>query len=130
MKIGVTDVKSYTPAYLIGVVCGSSDYFCGGMNSVTKNLKMAASKEMMELYELILESPGLSDLVKLDGRITCRTALFAVLGLEYAMSGEGAANPLGKILTGEDREALKGWMEEILGKARLKGFYEKLRRLA
>jgi hypothetical protein len=95
-----------------------------------KKYMMAANKEMMELYELILESPGLSDLVKLDGRITCRTALFAVLGLEYAMSGEGAANPLGKILTGEDREALKGWMEEILGKARLKGFYEKLRRLA
>jgi hypothetical protein len=90
---------------------------------------MAVNKEMMELYELILESPGLSDLVKLDSKITCRTALFAVLGLEYAVSGEGAGNPLGKILTEEDRDALKGWTEEILGKAKLKGFYEKLKRL-
>ena len=85
----------------------------------------------MEVYELILESPGLSDPVKLDSRISCRTALFAVLGLEYAVSGEGAAaNTLSKIMTAEDREALKGWMEEVLQKAKLKGFYEKLRRLS
>jgi hypothetical protein len=90
---------------------------------------MAGSKELMEVYELILESPGLSDMVKLDTRVTCRTALFAVMGLEYAISAEGGANPLGKILTAEDREALKGWTEEILAKAKLKGFYEKLRRL-
>jgi hypothetical protein len=90
---------------------------------------MAASKELIELYELVLESPGLSDTVKLDSRITCRTALFAIMGLEYAIGGEGAANPLSKIMTAEDREALKGWMEEMLQKAKLKGFYEKLRRL-
>jgi hypothetical protein len=39
MKVGVTDVKSYTPAYSIGVVRALVDYFCGGNDSINKKLK-------------------------------------------------------------------------------------------
>ena len=129
MKVSAVIRPAYTPSNSKGVVCVLLDYFCGVNDSFIKKLNMAVNKELIELYDLILESPGLTDLVKLDSRITCKSALFAVLGLEYAMGGEGAANPLSKMLTAEDRESLKGWMEEILQKAKLKGFYEKLRRL-
>jgi hypothetical protein len=103
--------------------------FVGSMIHSSNLKKMAAKKEIVELYELILESPGLGDHIKLDSRITCRTALMLVLGLEFAMTGDGTANPLNGIMTGEDVDVLAGWKEEVLQKAKLKGFYEKLKKL-
>lgn len=91
---------------------------------------MAAKKEIVELYELILESPGLADHIKLDSRITCRTALMLVLGLDFALREDPGTNPLVGIMTEQDVEVLEAWKEEVLQKSKLKGFYEKLQKLS
>ena len=84
---------------------------------------------MGEIYDLILLSPGLNEKIKLDSRISCRTALQLVMALEYGLSSTDADNPLRKILNEEDRGTLKGLTEEVLQKAKLKEFYERLRKI-
>ena len=87
-------------------------------------------KESTEFYDLILLSPGLDAQIKLDSRITCRTALFLVIALEYGMTSAEASNPLKKILSEEDQGILKALAGEVLQRAKLQAFYEKLRKLA
>ena len=90
---------------------------------------MAGAKELGEIYDLILLSPGLNERIKLDSRISCRTALQLVMALEYGLSNTDADNPLRKILSEEDRGTLKGLTEEVLQKASLKEFYERLKKI-
>lgn len=89
---------------------------------------MAQAKEMGDLYELILLSPGLKDNVKLDSKVSGRAVLLLTMALEYAMSEAAAGSPLKKIMSVEDQDVLRGVMEEMLGKAGLKEFYERLKR--
>jgi hypothetical protein len=91
---------------------------------------MGGMKELTEIYDLILLSPGLGERIKLDSRITCRTALQLVIALEYGMASTEANNPLRKILTEEDTGTLKTLVEEVLQKANLKEFYEKLKKIS
>jgi hypothetical protein len=90
---------------------------------------MAGAKDLSEIYDLILLSPGLNEKIKLDSRITCRTALQLVMALEYGLASGEAANPLRKLVNEEDHAALKALAEEVLQKANLKEFYEKLRKI-
>ena len=87
------------------------------------------TKEAGDFFDLVLLSPGLDVAMKLDSRITCRTALFLVMALEDAMMGSEAGSRLKKMLSAEDQEVLKGLMEEVLAKAKLKEFYERLRKM-
>ena len=87
------------------------------------------AKEVGEFFDLLLVSPGLDATMKLDSRITCRTALFLVMALEDAMAGGEAGSRLKKMLLPEDQEVFKELMEEVLAKAKLKAFYERLRKM-
>jgi len=97
--------------------------------TIKKFIRMAGAKELGEIYDLILLSPGLNERIKLDSRISCRTALQLVMALEYGLSNTDADNPLRKILSEEDRGTLKGLTEEVLQKASLKEFYERLKKI-
>jgi hypothetical protein len=90
---------------------------------------MAALKEISEIYDLILLSPGFDERIKLDSRISRRMALQVVVALEYGLSSKEPGNPLAKLVSEEDQGALKALVEEVLAKANLKEFYEKLRRI-
>ena len=91
---------------------------------------MAATKDVSDVFDLILLSPGLDAHIKLDSRITCRTALFVVIALEYGIASGEASNPLKKILSEEDQGTLKELAGAILERAKLQAFYEKLKKLA
>jgi hypothetical protein len=91
---------------------------------------MGGMKESTEFYDLILLAPGMDEPVKLDSRISCRTALFLVIALEYGVTSADAANPLKKILSEEDQGILKALAGEVLSRAKLQAFYEKLRKLS
>jgi hypothetical protein len=87
------------------------------------------TKEVGDFFDLVLLSPGLDAAMKLDSKITCRTAMFLVMALEDAMAGGESGSRLKKMLSAEDQEVLKGLMEEVLAKAKLKEFYERLRKM-
>ncbi len=79
------------------------------------------------MYEVILSSPGIDGSVKLDNRITCRTMLFLAVCVDAGLSDSETGHPLRKAFGEEDKTAMREFLAEALGKARLKEFYEKLK---
>ena len=122
-------LMSYTTAYSEGVSDGLRAYFWGVNFIFHFKFCVMGAKEVGEFFDLLLVSPGLDATMKLDSRITCRTALFLVMALEDAMAGGEAGSRLKKMLLPEDQEVFKELMEEVLAKAKLKAFYERLRKM-
>jgi hypothetical protein len=89
---------------------------------------MAGGKDVADFYEILLAAPGADRPIKLDSKLTGRTALLLVIGLEYGLSGPEIGNPYAKILSEEDRKALQELVGALLEKTVTAGFYEKLKK--
>jgi hypothetical protein len=85
-----------------------------------------STKDGLELFDIIFLSPGLEAKIKLDSRITGRTALLVAMALEQAMTVEGQVK---RLLSPEDQEAMKGLVGEVLAKGKLGPLYERLKRM-
>ena len=89
-----------------------------------------STKDAASLYDTILKSPDLNAEVKLHGKINGRLALYLVMSLEYCASNEDAKNPLGKVLSEDDKTGLDALKSEILQSGKLQTFYDILKRFA
>jgi hypothetical protein len=89
---------------------------------------MAGGKEVADFYELLLASPGADKSIKLESKLSGRTALLLVIGLEYGLTGPEIGNPYAKILSEEDRKALLDLVAALLDKTVTATFYEKLKK--
>jgi len=79
------------------------------------------------VYEVALKSPGLSDSVKLEMRMSKLDLIFFVRAVDYALGLEiKKDSELLSELTAETREGLKKTRSELLSKAGLMDFYEEL----
>ncbi len=89
---------------------------------------MAGGKEVADFYEILLAAPGAERPIKLDSKLTGRTALLLVIGLEYGLTGPEIGNPYSKILLEEDKKALQELVAALLDKTVSAAFYEKLKK--
>ena len=92
---------------------------------------MSTTKDVAALYDLVLSSgPGMSDFIKLDTKISCRTALLMVMSIEQGSLSPDPANVLKKILSEDDLLDLTNISTEILKKGKLEILYSKLKEMA
>lgn len=89
---------------------------------------MQVTKELSELYDAYLASPGLEDSVKIDIRMTRSHALLLVLAVEQAISGSDAGNIFRKIVPEEDKTGVISITQELLKKAKLEVYHQKLKK--
>jgi hypothetical protein len=88
------------------------------------------AKEIFKIYDAILSSPGMLDNVKLDLRICRKNALLLSRLIEQGLSKEeNIKDEIFSQLPEETTEELQALSNEILKKAGLSEFDEKLRLL-
>ena len=91
---------------------------------------MQSSKEISKIYDTVLSSPGMNDSIKFDLRVTRKNVLLLCSLLESGLSADKEnSNELFKTLPKESSEELKSLSGELLKKAGLNEFYEKMKLL-
>ncbi len=96
--------------------------------TVLNNLKIVGTlsqKEFAKVYETVLRSPGMEDVVKIDLRIKRKDILFLSQMVERGLVDPGA----GGLFSDESVEWLKTTVSDILEKGKLKEFNEGLKEL-
>jgi hypothetical protein len=89
-----------------------------------------AAKETANLYDTILKSADLNSEVKLHSKVNGRLALYLVMSLECSMTNDDPKNPLGRVLSEEDKGAMESFIAEILTAGKLQTFHDILRKFA
>jgi len=87
---------------------------------------MLSQKEFAKVYETILRSPGMEDVVKIDLRIKRKDILFLSQVVERGLDDPDTGN----LFSDESVEWLKTTVSDILQKGKLKEFSEGIKELA
>ncbi|RKR82149.1 hypothetical protein BDD43_2318 [Mucilaginibacter gracilis] len=90
---------------------------------------MATNSVLGTVFETLLCSPGMSEAVKIDLKVSRKTILLLNSLIENGIGTEANASGLAGLIPGEDREELKNFGEECLKKAGLKELSEKIKTL-
>lgn len=89
------------------------------MNAMTK-----------KFYELALKSPGLTDSVKIDFRLTKKSLLFLARIIDHGLNADFTKEEdLLELLPADNREDIKRTQVEILKKAELEDFYAEINQI-
>jgi len=88
------------------------------------------AKEILKIYDTVLSSPGMTDSVKFDLRMSRKNVLLVSRLIENGLtSEENKKDDLFKELPKETIDELQTHVAEMLKKAGLNEFYEKLKSL-
>ena len=88
----------------------------------------SAEKEKEKMYEVLLCSPGMNDSVKVNFQMS-RKEIFLLSKVIEAGLNLGAADGMTSLINDESKLAYRAVVEEILKKAGLSDFVEKLKYL-
>jgi len=92
-------------------------------------MRMATTNVLGTVYETLLCSPGMSEAVKIDVKVSRKTVLLLNSVIE---SGTGEGSPIQellKLVPADDVEELQTFADECLKKAGLKELSEKMKTL-
>jgi hypothetical protein len=86
--------------------------------------------DVVKVLETVMSAPGMSELVKVDFKISRKNALLLTTVIEHGLTGNGAENPLLGSLSKEAKEEIKAIGEDWLQKAGLKELSDNLKLLS
>ncbi|WP_429263377.1 hypothetical protein [Mucilaginibacter sp. 3215] len=90
---------------------------------------MATTNVLGTVYETLLCSPGMNEVVKIDVKMSRKTVLLLNSVIEGGISDDNERQELLKLVPEEDLAKLKEFAEDCLGKAGLKELSEKMKSL-
>ncbi|MDO6431547.1 hypothetical protein Q4E93_13160 [Flavitalea sp. BT771] len=91
---------------------------------------MSTVKEVAKMYDAVLSLRALHTNVKLDIRVPCRMVLLLAMAVEQGLSVTDPGNLLKKIISEEDQGKLLELTAEMLKKAEVEDFHQKLKEMA
>src|SRR5580704_18727853 len=100
-------------------------------NSSNKNYSMLSTKDLNLVYETLLTSPGMNEIVKIDLKIPRRNVLILTKLVELGLTvkNEGPENGLLHIVDMDTAEEFKTMSSDILKKAGLTEMNDKINSL-
>lgn len=90
---------------------------------------MATKSVLGTVYETLLCSPGMSEAVKLDFKLSRKTVLLLNSVVEAGLGNAADSQELLNFIPAEDADELRTFVEECLKKAGLKDLNEKMKGL-
>ena len=90
---------------------------------------MSTGKEVAKMYDAVLTLRPLHTNVRLDLRVPCRMVLLLAMAVEQGLSGSGPGNLLKELVSKEDQGKLLELTEDMLKKAGVEDFYQKLKEM-
>ncbi|MEO3402935.1 hypothetical protein AAFN85_03470 [Mucilaginibacter sp. CAU 1740] len=90
---------------------------------------MATKSMIGTVYETLLCSPGMTEAVKLDFKLSRKTVLLLNSVVEAGLGNGADKQELLNFIPGEDAEELRNFVDECLKKAGLKDLNEKMKGL-
>lgn len=90
---------------------------------------MATTSVLGTVYETLLCSPGMNEVVKIDVRLNRKTVLLLNSIIEAGLNEEDDKQELFKLVPAEDIDKLREFSDECLNKAGLKELSEKMKAL-
>lgn len=91
---------------------------------------MSAGKEKVKIYDAVLSSPGMDDVVKVTIQRSRKEVLILARILENGLnSNQENPDSIISLVPKESLEGFRGVIEEILSKSGLTAFNEKLKQL-
>ena len=88
-------------------------------------------KEKLKMYEALLCSPGMGDLVKVSFQLSRKDILILAKIIETGLSADASgSDSILSLITPDSRGVYQGVMEDILKRSGLNDFNEKLKQFA
>jgi hypothetical protein len=92
-------------------------------------MRMATTSVLGTVYETLLCSPGMNEVVKIDVRLNRKTVLLLNSIIEAGLNEDGDKQELFKLVPSEDINKLREFSDECLSKAGLKELSDKMKTL-